>query len=72
MGQRLVREPASLSAWAEEVACAEGARAETDGKHGADAEKNSGIVDLVSGMLREASKMNMEGGPGRGQWLKCK
>lgn len=56
MGQRLVREPASLSAWAEEVACAEGARAETDGKHGADAEKNSGIVDLVSGMLREASK----------------
>lgn len=61
MGQGLVGELASLSAWAEEVACTEGARAETGGKHRADAEKNSGTVDLVSGMLRKASKMEHGG-----------
>lgn len=37
--------------------CTEGAREETGGKHRADAEKESGIVGLVSGMLWEASKM---------------
>lgn len=49
MGVSVVLGPLSLPAWAEEVECADGTRAETGENHRADAETVSGSVRLVQG-----------------------